>query len=265
MPSLYRNKWFNVTKPAPDAVIRLFCFPYAGGSAQIFQDWCQSLPPEVEVIGVQYPGRGSRFVDPLISSCDGMIEALLPQIMPLLTKPFIFFGHSNGGMLSFELARALQQKAANNPHLSRQLYHFISAKRAIHLPARKRALHALPDDEFLEELKSLGGTPKEILAQKELMELFMPVLRSDFALSETFSYKGENKLKCDASLLYGTGDVDVPESDVLKWHELMDGHVDVRKYAGDHFFINSHKEEVLDYLNEKLSWFVKQVHYNVML
>lgn len=260
MPSLYKNKWFNVKKPAPDALIRLFCFPYAGGNAQIFQDWCDSLPPEVEVIGVQYPGRASRFVDPLIGTCEGMVDAILPNITPVLNKPFVFFGHSNGGLVSFELARKLQQQGVTG-----QLHHFISAKRAIHLPAKRRALHALPDDEFMEELENLGGTPKEILAQKELMELFMPVLRSDFSLSETFAYQGDHKLHCDASLMYGTGDEDVPKEDVLKWHELMAGQVDVKVYDGDHFFINSHKEEVLDFLNEKLSGFVKRLHYRVMM
>lgn len=259
MPSLYKNRWFNIKKPAPDALIRLFCFPYAGGSAQIFQDWHQSLPPEVEVIGVQYPGRGSRFVDPLIGSCDDMVEALMPNILPGVSKPFIFFGHSNGGLLSFELARALQQKG-----ITRQLHHFISAKRAIHLPARKKPLHNLPDDEFMAELEDLGGTPREILAQKELMELFMPVLRSDFSLSETFTYRGTHKLNCDATLMYGHADEDVPEADVLQWQELMAGRVDKKAYDGDHFFINSHKEQVLDFLNQKLLAQVQGQQYQVM-
>ncbi len=252
MSNLYKNPWFSVKKPVPDALIRLFCFPYAGGSAQIFQDWCDSLPAEVEVIGVQYPGRGARFVDPLIGSCDDMVAAMLPNILPALDKPFVFFGHSNGAMLSFELARLLQQQGVSN-----QLHHFVSAKRAIHLPARKRALHNLPDAEFMQELEQLGGTPREILAQKELMELFLPVLRSDFSLGETFTYKGDHKLDCDATLLYGTSDVDVPHEDVLKWHELMAGQVDTRVYDGDHFFINSHKEEVLDFLNQKLTTLVQ--------
>jgi medium-chain acyl-[acyl-carrier-protein] hydrolase len=259
MTNFYKNRWFNIKKPAPNALIRLFCFPYAGGSAQIFSDWCDSLPPEIEVIGVQYPGRGSRFVDPLIGSCDGMVEALIPNITPVLDKPFVFFGHSNGGMLSFELARKLQQQG-----ITRQLYHFVSAKRAIHLPARRRALHALPEQEFIEELENLGGTPKEILEQRELMALFLPVLRSDFSLSETFSYEGDHKLHCDATLLYGSKDTDVPKEDVLKWHELIDGKVDTRVYDGDHFFINSHKEEVLNYLSEKLTELLQKIRFSAM-
>lgn len=248
MPNLYKNPWFHIKKPAPNAKVRLFCFPYAGGSAQVFQSWHESLPADIEVIGVQYPGRNSRFADPLISSCQAMVEALLPNILPTLNKPFVFFGHSNGGMMSFELARALQRKGVN-----KQLHHFISAKRAIHLPSTGKITHNLPDKEFLSEIEDLGGTPPEILANRELMELFMPVLRSDFSVSETFKYEGEDKLNTNATLLYGEQDDGVPVEDVMRWQELIEKPADSVKFSGGHFFINSQSEQLLSLLNTRLN------------
>lgn len=254
MPNLYKNPWFHIKKPAPNAKIRLFCFPYAGGSAQVYQQWCDNLPTGVEVIGVQYPGRNSRFADPLIGRCDEMVSAIMTNIRLSLDKPFVFFGHSNGALISFELARALKQAGVD-----RQLHHFISAKRAIHLPYNRRKMHDLPHDEFVSELETLGGTPPEVLANRELMELFLPVLRNDFGIGETFSYQGEHKLACQATLLYGEQDDDVPEVDVLRWQELIEQPVVTRKFSGDHFFINSQQDELLRYLNERLSDMLEQL------
>lgn len=247
MSNLYNSPWFHIKKPNPNAALRLFCFPYAGGSAQVFADWHEYLPDDVEVIAMQYPGRGSRFVEPLIGRCEDMVAAIIPEMLPALNKPFVFFGHSNGGLLSFELARALQRRG-----ITTQKHHFLSAKRAIHLPHRKAPMHKLPHDEFIEELKVLGGTPPEILAQTELMELFLPILRSDFSLSETFTYQGEDKLKCTATVLYGEKDLDIPEEDVLKWQELIETTIDPHKFTGNHFFINGEKQQVLDLMTLKL-------------
>ena len=254
MSNLYSNPWFHIKKPQPNAKIRLFCFPYAGGSAQIYADWHEYLPQSVEVVAVQYPGRGSRFVDPLIGSCNDMVKALLPEIAPHLNKPFVFFGHSNGGLVSFELAREAQRRG-----LSGQLHHFLSAKRAINLPPTKAPMHSLPEKEFIEELEHLGGTPPEILEQRELMELFLPILRADFAISETFTYRDDVKLKCEATLYYGEQDVDVPEEDVMAWTNLIDAPITSHKFDGGHFFINSEKDKLLDLVNHKLVQIMAQI------
>ncbi len=259
MPNLYKNPWFHIKKPAPNATMRLFCFPYAGGSAQVFQNWHQSLPQEIEVIGVQYPGRNSRFADPLIGCCNEMVKAIMPNILPALDKPFVFFGHSNGGLVSFELARALQQRGVTT-----QQHHFMSAKRAIHLPEMKAPVHALPHDEFIAELETLGGTPPEVLNNRELMELFLPVLRNDFSISETFTYQGSHKLNCSATMLYGEQDKEVPEADVLKWQEIVAKPTDSRKFSGGHFFIHQQTDEVLSFLNDKLSGILNQLAIKAM-
>ncbi len=247
MANFYVNPWFQVARPAPDAALRLFCFPYAGGSATIYDGWGAALHGDAEVIAVQYPGRGTRFHEPLIGRCSDMVAALLPQIRPLLGKPFAFFGHSNGGLISYELARALQREGA-----SRQVHHFVSGHRAIHLPRTDSAKHLLPNEEFIRELADLGGTPQELLESRELLDLFLPVLRADFALSETYTFPGGAPLRSNMSLLYGSEDFDVPESDVLRWAELIDGRIDCRCFDGGHFFIQSHKQQVIDFVGNCL-------------
>lgn len=258
MIDFYNNPWFHVPRPAPKARLRLFCFPYAGGSASIYHEWAELLPADIELLALQYPGRASRFTEPLLHDCDALVAALLPQIRPFVAKPFAFFGHSNGSLVSFELARALQRAGNGN-----QVHHFISGKRAIHLPRTRRITYNLPDAEFRRELEDLGGTPQELLAQRELMDLYLPVLRADFALSETYVYREGRTLACNATLLHGHDDVDVPEADVLRWRELIGGHVDHYGIAGNHFFINTQRRKVVDIVATRLARVIGAlpVHY----
>lgn len=247
MSKLYGNPWFQVPKPVPNAAIRLFCFPYAGGSASIYDGWGERLADDIEVVAVQYPGRGSRFREPLISRCDNLVTALLREVSPLADKPFAFFGHSNGGLVSYELARALQRHGT-----SRQVHHFISGHRPIHLARNHQPMHDLPDAAFIDKLAALGGTPRELLESRELLDLFLPVLRADFAISETYAFPGGPLLRGDMSVLYGRDDVDVAEADVMRWAELIDGTIDLHRFDGGHFFVNSCKQRVIDFVANRL-------------
>lgn len=243
-----RNPWFQVKSPSPNAALRLFCFPYAGGSASVFQGWPEQLPRDIEVIALQYPGRGYRFSEPLISNCADMVAALMPNIVPWLDRPYAFFGHSNGGLVSFELALALQRAGYRKP-----VHHFISGKSPVHLPRKRKTLHNLPDGEFINELGDLGGTPREFMDDPELMQLFLPILRADFALSETYTYAWKNaRLKTNASFLYGVQDDSFGKEDVAPWLDLIEGETDSAGYDGDHFFINSHKRDVMQFVGNKL-------------
>jgi medium-chain acyl-[acyl-carrier-protein] hydrolase len=104
------SNWFLCQKPERRASLRLFCFPYAGGSASIFRGWAQHLPPTVEVCAIQLPGRGGRLLEPAITRMPRLIQAIAPAFVPYLDIPFAFFGHSMGTLISLELARYLRRK-----------------------------------------------------------------------------------------------------------------------------------------------------------
>ena len=253
MPSIYANPWFHVQHRNPSAALRLFCFPYAGGDIGIYRDWFKSLPAFVEVVAVQYPGRGIRFGEALVSSCDGMVSALSQHRAHFLEKPFAFFGHSSGALVSFELARELHRKGG-----ARQVHHFISGRRALHLPRPGIVLHSLPDDEFIAELVRFGGTSSELLSRPEIMEVFLPILRADFAIGENFEYAGPDRLCANASLLFGEADAGFSSGDLDSWNELIQGDVDSFGCAGGHFFVNSHRAEVLRFVRSKLEKIAKR-------
>src|SRR5262245_49768151 len=104
------NKWLLFPKQNPDAALRLFCFHYAGGSAQTFQTWSANLPPTLEIGMVQLPGRGHRFADPQITRLLPLSRIVARALQQYLDKPFVFFGHSLGALLCFEVARSLRRE-----------------------------------------------------------------------------------------------------------------------------------------------------------
>ena len=71
----------------------------------IFRTWSDGLPADVEVCPVQLPGRGTRLMERPFTRLPPLVEALAQALVPLLDKPFAFFGHSLGALVSFELAR----------------------------------------------------------------------------------------------------------------------------------------------------------------
>ena len=246
--SLYRNSWFHVPHPVNNPSLRLFCFAYAGGSAAVFRDWYKSLPSNVEVCSIQLPGRGVRFREKAITCSVELINSLVTAIEPYLDVPFAFFGHSMGAQVAFELTRALRrEKKAQPQHI------FVSGRKAPHLPMIRRPIHALPEAEFLTEIRRLNGTPSEAWEHPELISLMSPILRADVKLVETWKFDTEAPLNLPITALGGFNDEGVPRAQLESWQEHTSHPVDVKMFSGDHFFINSAQSDVLAVLNAKLS------------
>lgn len=237
------SKWFKKYRyRGRDAKLRLFCFPYAGGNATIFEGWEKQLPESVDVFAIQAPGRTVRFAETPIASLREKISILAREIKPYLDVPHIFVGHSNGALTAFELARELQRTGSDN------LRHLVlSAKRAPHLP-RMEPIHSLPYAQFVAKLRELKATPPEILENDELMALLEPMLRADFALSETHKFTADIRIETPVSLFWGEADVDIPKDDMLAWKEHMAREVEFVEFPGDHFFIHSHQQDFVGQL-----------------
>jgi medium-chain acyl-[acyl-carrier-protein] hydrolase len=225
------DSWIPARKPKPKTRLRLFCFPYAGASASIFRHWSEALPAEVEVCPIQLPGRGTRLTEPPFIQLSPLVDALAQAVAPLLDKPFAFFGHSLGALIGFELARRLRGQYGAHP--ARLL---VSALRAPQLPGRGAPIHALPEGEFIAELRRLNGTPMAVLDHKELMEIMLPLLRADFALYEKYEYSPEPPLNCPISAFGGMQDCRVRESDLAAWRVQTNVSFSLRMFPGDHFF-----------------------------
>jgi surfactin synthase thioesterase subunit len=241
------DSWIAYRKPRPSSRMRLFCFPYAGAGALIFRTWQDGLPAEVEVCPVQLPGRGPRLMEPPFTQVAPLVEALTQALLPLLDKPFSFFGHSLGALVGFELARQLRRHYHLHPTRL-----FVSSAPAPHIRHRDLPIHTLPEVEFLAELHRLNGTPNELLEHKELMEIMVPLLRADFALYETYRCTPEPPLTCPLTAFGGLEDRKVSHGDLAGWRDQTSADFSLKMFPGDHFFLNTNQPLLLRALSQDL-------------
>jgi len=246
-PSATISKWITCPQPYPQARLRLFCFPYAGGGSTAFRPWSAALSPKVEVCPIELPGRGARFTEPPLTQMPQLIQALTQAILPYLDKPFAFFGHSMGALISYELTHALQRHFGQLPTCL-----IVSGRPAPQLPPAK-SIHLLPDTHFLQEVRQFNGIPDNIFSNLELMSLFLPILRADFTIIETYAYTATSPLACEIVALGGLQDNNVNIADLEAWREQAMQGFSMHLLPGDHFFINSAQEQVLHLLKAKLS------------
>ena len=232
-PSL-ASPWVTIQKPNPRALIRMFCFPYAGGGAPIFHNWADSLPTDIEVCVVQMPGRGRRLSEAPYGNITNLVKGAADGLTPFLDKPFVSVGHSMGAIISFELARFLRKSRNLQPS-----WLFVSGRRAPHMPDPTPPIHELPDPELIEKLQKLNGTATEVLENPELMQLMLPLLRVDFALCRSYEHSDEPPLDCPITALGGLEDQEVSAESVEAWKQYTTKSFHFKMLSGDHFFINT--------------------------
>ena len=240
--------WFQCRKPNPDAPLRLLCFPYAGGGVSVYRVWPDRLPPEIEVWAIQLPGRDGRLREPIPADAQTLAGALAEGLGPLMDRPFACFGHSMGALLAFEFARALRRRGQAGPT---QL--LVSARRAPQLARHELPLHTLPEPQFIEMLRQrYNGIPAAILAEPELMQLFMPMLRADFKLIECYEYQAEGPLDCPIAAYGGVQDPLVPPADLAAWQLQTNGAFGLELFPGGHFYLQEAQVPLLAALAREL-------------
>ena len=246
-------QWVRSLKPNPQAVLRLFCFPYAGGSDLTFRTWPLELPAGVEVCGIQLPGHGNRLREPLIDRMEPLVAALTPMLVPYLDRPFAFFGHSMGAMIGFELAHRLRRQHGLEP-----IHLFVSGRCAPQTPVTEPPTYNLPEPQLLEELRRLNGTPKEVFEQPELLKLMIPLMRTDFELCQTYAHSPEPPLNCPITVFGGLEDHDTPQTDLEAWRTQTTGAFRLYTLPGDHFFIHSSQPFILQVISQELQAALKK-------
>jgi medium-chain acyl-[acyl-carrier-protein] hydrolase len=245
---LYKNMWITCPEERSDAKIRLFCFPFAGGGAQVFFSWAENISNEIELFLIKLPGRENRFNETPYRRISELIYDLTPAILPLINKPFMFFGHSLGAHISFYLIRHL--RASNLPC---PMHMFVSGSRAPHLPEPADALrYNMDDTEFIEKLNKLGGMTDEILKNKELLDLILPIIKADIEMLNTMKYTEEEPLKCNITSIAGNDDQRVSREDAAAWNKHTCKKFELKMIVGKHLFINTHHEQVINIINQEV-------------
>jgi medium-chain acyl-[acyl-carrier-protein] hydrolase len=244
------DAWLRCVRHNLQAALRLICFPHAGGNASTYTGWHRALGDEVELWAVQLPGREMRLSEAPCTSWQTMLDALTNALAPLSAMsplPYLFFGHSMGALMAFEVARHLRQNELPQPHGL-----LLSGHRAPQLPRTEADVRHLPDEDFLRKVLALEGTQPEMAENAEFRELWLPALRADFALCETYAYEDQPPLGCPIMAMGGVHDAQVLPSDLRAWHTQTTGPFSTHLFPGGHFYLHQHRERFMQTLHMQL-------------
>ncbi|GAA0736782.1 thioesterase II family protein [Clostridium oceanicum] len=242
-----KDSLYLSNNPKSKDKLRLFCFPYAGGGSSVFRKWTNMFPSDVGVYPIQYPGRENRIGEKPIKKMEDLIEKIYDSIKDYLKDvPFVFFGHSLGTKIIYELTLKIERELNIKPKAL-----IVSAGRAPFYLESKPIYH-LKDDEFVKELKRFSGTPKEILSNKDLMKIFIPMLRADFQIDETYIKKNLEKLDVPILGFMGTKDEEMTLKELKDWEKVTKKTFKYEMIEGGHLFINTNKESVISSITKYL-------------
>lgn len=233
MSRMREQGWMRSLAVVEAPAVRLVCFPHSGGSATAFSHWANAMPPGVELVAVQYPGRGDRFVEELVDDVAEMAGHVLAELLRLPRSNNVLFGHSLGAVVAYETARLLRDMGEEPSKLCASAClppgHMMNGD-----------VHSAPDDEFWATLCALGGIDPGIAGNEELRELLLPTLRSDLRAHATYQpCSGTKPLSCPLSCYHGVGDPLVDETQLKGWAAVTTGEFTLKVRAGGHFHVTT--------------------------
>ncbi|KAA6459461.1 thioesterase [Bacillus cereus] len=229
--------------------ITLFCFPYAGGSAySTYFNFKFDLSEKIELYPVELKGRGRRFSEKHYKNSGELLEDMMGQIKgKIKEQPYAFWGHSMGARVAYHLASKIIEMDFPRP-----LHLFLSGALPPGEIGRDESWE-LNDDLFLEEVIKIGGMPKEILENKELLGVFLPIIRNDFKVLNDLNKQIVNTpLPIDLSIIYGSEELSIKQK-LKEWERHSNQAVNFQEYPGNHFFIKNHVEGLSRLINSKIA------------
>lgn len=240
--------------------IQIYCLPYAGGSSAVFAEWHKFFPDNISVINPELAGRGVRskecFYNSIKEAADDIYNKILFEHYD--GSRFALFGHSMGCFIAYELYKRINK----NPILKNKLVHiFMSGNYAPHLNGDFKHFteyYKLDTEHFREQIVGMKGTSLEIFDNPILKNYFVPIIRSDYYITETYRTNDVVSFSCGCSVLNGLDD-ELKYSDLCSWKEYSTADFEIKNFEGNHFFINEQKEKVIKYISSVLEHYERGV------
>ena len=244
------NSWISYSKISVAPALRLFCLPYAGGNAAVFNSWPDALPKRVQVCAVELPGRRRRFGEDAYSSMPPLARDLALVLRQYMDLPYAIFGISLGALIGFELAHELLKLGHAPVHL------FVANCRAPHLPDEDPPAYALSDSDLLTRIRCLGATPEAVMQHDELMKLMLPTIRADFKLAATYRYFPKRQLTFPITAYLGSEDPTLTLGHLRPWREHTQSAYRLEVLRGNHYLVDTGREALLQAISAELNCYL---------
>lgn len=240
------NQWFGIRKTGCNAKLRIVALPYAGGGAAAYRNLFSdvSCKEDLDLIAIELPGRGRRLNESPISNLKLVMDLLYMQLYEIWDDtPVVLLGYSMGTILAYELALKFQSNGMDMKSL------ILCAGPAPSLIEKKINRGRLSDDELIDEVRKLGGTPVEVLNNRELMKYYLQILRADFSIADSYYKTNKEKLNCPIYAMSGIYDNEVSIQDTEEWRNFTNKEYMVSYFQDSHFFIHSSYTQFLEQIN----------------
>jgi surfactin synthase thioesterase subunit/short-subunit dehydrogenase/acyl carrier protein len=234
----HTSDWFVIPRPNAAASFRVFCFHDAGGDSTLYRGWETLLGNTVECIAVELPGRGKRVSDKKYISLEAMLQALKPAMVPLLDKPYVCFGHSMGGLLAFEIIRALRHDGLPLP-----LHLFVSSVPALNTYT--------PDD--TDHASISRNLFRNKTMDSDLIQSLLKLLKDDLTLLSRYHYSSASPLNVQVVALYAGDDPRVQKHQVERWQQETTQPLKTVCRTGGHRYIEHDSRYLTDLIRQTLA------------
>jgi len=217
----------------PQSRVRLVCFPWAGAGASVFRRFAGQLPESIELLAVQLPAREDRFSEKGLVRMETVVAQIISDLIRLSDRPLVFFGHSMGSLVAYEVAQSLKINFGREPEML-----IVSGSGS---PGSEEIYERCPgnatEEEFIADMRRLGGTPPEILADRQVMRTLLPAIRADYELLDTYEHRRLAQLSCPIVVCGSDADPSISRNSVEGWFRHTTGRCRQHWFSGDHFYL----------------------------
>ncbi|MCM3738297.1 thioesterase domain-containing protein [Bacillus cytotoxicus] len=229
--------------------VKLLCFPYAGGSSAIYNPIDEFLSEKVELVTMELPGRGTRFPEKTFTTIDEIVNDALLWFNEVQPQNYALLGYSMGSIVAYEFYYKLLQNRFKPPQ-----HMFLAASEPVGITRKPRGIAQMSDSEFINFIRNMNGTPEEVFANQELLDIIIPSIRADFLAIDAYNYKPRNLLiSCDVTVLAGEYD-SISRENILLWDKYVQNGCKYKFFKGDHFFIRDSHKEIAEIINKALDF-----------
>ena len=221
----------------------LFCFPYAGGGASVFSSWKGRLPSKLNIYSFQAPGKEERISELPCTELSTLVTEAADAIIEHGIERIMLFGHSLGALVVYELIKKIEL-VGQNVSLA-----IVSGRNPPQKLSKMKPISHLPDKEFISEVKELDGTPNGVFEHPELLEIFLPILKSDFKIAENYRNIHSKRIQSNLFVLSGKRDPWIDPKDLELWKQVTSGTCEIKLFNGDHFFLRDQDPRFFEYLS----------------
>jgi medium-chain acyl-[acyl-carrier-protein] hydrolase len=214
----------------------------------MFHRWARRLPQSIHVVPIKLPGREDRNRQPAIDNMPEMVEQLTRHLHEFVSAaPLALFGHSMGGLISYEWAQRLRREGIDVEHV------FVSSCRP---PSRfctpQEPLHTLSDKQMLDKLTSKYGAGPISKDELDLMMFMAPTIRADLQLLETYRHADQEPLACPLTVLGGAEDPRIHRVLLQEWEAFTSDSFKLRVFSGHHFYLRTQDDVVTKFVATRL-------------